>query len=308
MVGIDPIYILVVNGADVTTKMYENSASMTYTDNDGDEADSLDIKIAGYWDIVKFSDTAELWLGYASSNVWHIGTFTVQSVSVGAFESTIKATSTNFNSGIKEKQNIAHKNKSIKNIVEQIAKKRGLKLRCDIDEDIAYIHQHDESDLHFLTRVAKDSNAIFKIKKDELIFVNRDNTKSHTIDIAECYDDGPTLTFNNRTIYQQATTEFWSSKENRNIKVSVGGGSPVLKVDEHFESESEARRVLESELKSANRAKVTGRLSIYGMDIVAGNKLKLGGDKRFEGMEFNIKRVTHSIGEGGFVSSLEFES
>jgi len=308
MVGVDPIYVLVVNGADVTTKMYENSASMSYTDTDGAEADTLDIKIDGYWDIVQFDDRAELWLGYASNNVWHVGTFTVQSVSVSAFETTIKATSADFNNSLKEKQNKTHKNKTIKKIVEEIATKRGLKARCDIDSSIEYIHQNNESDIHFLTRIAKDSNAIFKIKKDELVFINRDNTNTHTIDIAETFGNGPELTFNNRTIYGSGKAQYWDTQNNKWVKVSVGSGKPIIKIDDYFESESEARRVIESKLKNANRAKVSGRLSIYGMDIVAGNKLKLVGDKRFDDMEFTIKRVTHSINGSGFVTALEFES
>lgn len=308
MVGIDPIYVLVVNGADVTTKMYENSASMTYTDNAGDEADSLEIKIAGKWDIVKFTDRAELWIGYASSNVWHVGTFTVQNVKVGAFKTSIKATSANFNTGLKEKTDRVHKDKSIKKIVEEIGANQKLKVKCDVEGTYNYILQQNESDIHFLTRLAKDSNAIFKIKKDELIFVSRDKTNIHTIDIAECYGDGPTVTFNNRTIYGSAITEYWDSKENKTQSVRVGTDSPVLKVDEHFESRAEALRVLESKLKNANRGKISGSLSIYGMDIVAGNKLELVGDKRFEGLKFGITRVTHSIGESGFETRLEFES
>ncbi len=90
--------------------------------------------------------------------------------------------------------------------------------------------------------------------------------------------------------------------------VRVGSGTPVLKVDDYFESREDALRVLNSRLKKANRAKISGSLSIYGMDIVAGNKLELIGDSRFEDMEFSITRVTHTIGDGGFVTSLEFES
>jgi len=308
MVGIDPIYVLVVNGADVTTKMYENSASMTYTDNDGDEADSLDIRIAGKWDIVKFTDTAELWLGYASSNVWHIGTFTIQSVKIGAFETSIKATSANFNDGLKEKSDTVHKDRTIKSIVEEIANKQGLKVHCDVEGSLKYLLQQNESDIHFLTRLAKDSNALFKIKKDELIFINRDKTNTHTIDTAECYGDGPTVTFNNRTIYGSAITEYWDSKENETQSVRVGTDRPILKIDEHFESRAEALRVLNSKLKSANRGKISGSLSIYGMDIVAGNKLVLTGDKRFDGLKFGITRVTHTIEDGGFSTVLEFEN
>ena len=308
MVDIDPIYVLVVNGADVTTKMYENSASMTYTDNDGDESDALDIKVAGKWEKVSFKDTAELWLGYLGSAVWHVGTFTIQSVTIGAFETTIKATSANFNDRLKEKSDMVHKDKTIKKIVEEIASKQGLKVRCDVDGSLQYILQQDESDIHFLTRLAKDSNAIFKIKKDELIFINRDKTNTHTIEVAECYGDGPKVNFNNRTVYGSAITEYWNSKANKTESVRVGKARPALKVDEHFESRAEALRVLNSRLKSENRGQVSGSLSIYGMDVVAGNKLELKGDKRFDGFKFGITRVTHSIGESGFVTALEFES
>jgi len=110
------------------------------------------------------------------------------------------------------------------------------------------------------------------------------------------------------TVYGSAITEYWNSKANKTESVRVGKARPALKVDEHFESRAEALRVLNSRLKSENRGQVSGSLSIYGMDVVAGNKLELKGDKRFDGLKFGITRVTHSIGESGFVTGLEFES
>jgi phage protein D len=307
LVGTDPVFVLLVNGADVTNKIHANSMSMSYTDNDGDEADSLSITVAGYWDKASFLDKVELWLGYASSEVWSVGSFTVQKVVVGAFSSTIEATSTNFNGELKEKKNVVHKNKSIKSIVEKIAKKQNLEVKCNVADKVLYLHQHKESDIHFLTRIAKERNAIFKIKKDLLIFLDRESTNTQSIAVSECYGDGPTVTFSSRAIYASAEAEFWSSKDNENKTVKVGNGSPVLKVDEHFEDEEEARAVLKSELKRENSSKISGRLSIYGMDVVAGNKLKLDGDKRYEGLIFGIVRVTHTIDGSGFSTGLEFE-
>jgi hypothetical protein len=307
MVGIDPIFVLIVNGADVTNKIHANSMSMSYTDNDGDQADSLRITVAGYWNIVSFEDKVELWLGYASSNVWSVGKFTVQKVETGAFSSTIEASSANFNGTLKEKKNVIHKNQSIKTIVERIAIKQDLEVKCNVADEVMYLHQHKESDIHFLTRIAKERNAIFKIKKDVLIFLDREQTNTHSIDVGECYGEGPKVSFTNRTIYKSAKTSFWSSKENKNIVVTAGAGTPVLQIDEHFESEAEARRVLESRLKMENRFKTVGSLSIYGMDIVAGNKLKLTGDSRYEELEFVITTVTHTLNESGFVTGLRFE-
>lgn len=307
MVGVDPVFVLVVNGADVTNKIHANSVSLSYTDNDGDEADSLSITVAGYWDKVSFLDTVELWLGYASSNVWSVGSFTVQKVVVGSFSSIIEATSTNFNGGLKEKKNVVYQNKSIRSIVENIAKNQNLKVKCNVEDNVVYVHQNKESDMHFLTRVAKERNAIFKIKKDLIIFVDRESTNTHSIEVSECYGDGPVVTFSSRAIYSGAETQFWSSKENKNIVVKVGNGSPVLKIDEHFEDEEEAKSILNSELKKENKSKVSGRLNIYGMDVVAGNKLELKGDKRYEGLKFSITRVTQTINEGGFSTGIEFE-
>lgn len=307
VVGHDPIYVLVVNNSDVTNKMYENSATMTYVDEDGDKADSLNISVEGKWDIVEFGDRMELWLGYASTNVWHVGTFDVQDVRIGMFGTSIKATSASFIEDVKVKKNEVYKGWSVKVIVESIAKKNGLQVTCNVNDTLEYIAQQDESDIHFLTRVAKETNAIFKIKKDEIIFVDRDTTNTHEIAIAECYDDGPVFNFNSRGRYASAVVEYHDSKENKVATVTVGSGKPILRVEDAFESEHQARKVATSELKKNKRSEVSGSLKIYGMDIVAGNKLKLTGDKRFDKFEFTIKKVTQTIDGSGFSSGLEFE-
>ena len=308
MVGYDPIYVLVVNNANITEKMYENSASMTYVDNDGDTADALTVQVEGKWDIVEFGDRMELWLGYASTEVWHVGTFDVQSVKIGMFGTTIRATAASFMEELKVKKNEVYDRWSVKKIVSAIAEKNGLKAKCNVNDNLEYMAQQDESDMHFLTRVAKETNALFKVKKDEIIFIERDTVNTHSIEISECYDDGPVFSFNNRGLYKSAVAQYHDSRKNSVQTVTVGKGKPVLRVEDFFETENEARRVARSELKTNKRSEVSGSLNIYGMDIVAGNKLKLRGDKRFDKFEFTIKKVTHTINGSGFSTELEFES
>ena len=302
----EPIYVLVVNGADVTTKMYENSASMTYVDNAGEMSDELSITIAGSWDIVKFSDKARLLLGYLDDEVWECGTFEVQSVKIGAFETRIKATSTSFNNDLKTKQNRVWHKKRVSDIVSNIAHRHNLKVECNIDTKVVYLSQANESDIHLLTRIAKEHNALFKIKDDRLLFVKREELGKYSIDIAEC--SNYSITFKNRTVYGSAIAEYYDSKENSSVRVKIGSGKPVLRLEEYFDSKEEARRVAQNKLKEQSRGKVSGSLSIYGMNIVSGGKIELVGDDRIKDMEFTIKKATHTINSSGFSSVLEFES
>jgi len=303
---VNPIYVLVVNGQDITNKLYENSAKMTYVDMDRESSDTLTIQVAGEWDIVPFTDRCTLWIGYTSTNVWECGTFEVQSVTIEPFATTIQATATSFNNRIKEKRDKTYKETNIKDIVSTIAERHGLEIKCNISESVKYLEQSHESDMHLLTRLSYNYGAIFKIKQDTLVFWERKSTKQHTIEVSEC--SNYSVTFQNRSKYGMAAVEYRDTKENRVITVTVGSEKPVLKIKEYFENREEAKRVAQKRLDEANRGTVTGSLTTYGTDIVAGNRVIINGERRLEGYEFTIKKVTHTIDGGGFKTSLEFEN
>ena len=90
------------------------------------------------------------------------------------------------------------------------------------------------------------------------------------------------------------------------MEVVVGGGSPVYRLEGKFHSKSEARRRALGMLERLNSGIVKGDVVISGRNIVAGGKLLLVGFGADDG-EYTIKKVTHTLGNGGYEARVEFE-
>jgi len=301
---VTPYFALTVNNIDVTLSIRDILIRLEYVDYANLKSDELNLTVEGAWNIPKEDDVMELWIGYEETGVWLAGTFVVQSLPFGKDSTTVRATSTNFSKTLKEKTTKTYKSTTLSKIVSKVAKRNALDFRCDIEEDVLYMAQKDESDLHFLTRLATEHDAVFKIKKDLLIFIKKEETTVVHVDLNECssFSGEP----KKREKYKSCTVSYHDSKENKKIVITAGEGEPVLKMEEHFSSESEALIRAKKALKNSERKEFKGSFNIYGQDINAGAKLTLFGDSRLEDREFSITKVTHSLGDG-YVIWVEFE-
>ena len=301
---VTPIFAMTVNKIDVTKSIQEKLVFLEYVDYANLKSDELKFEVAGSYNIPKEEDVIELWIGYKETGVWSCGTFVVQSLPFNKTNTTIRATATNFTQNLKSKNTKTYKEQTVKQIVETVASRNKLEIKCNIEESLKYIIQKDESDLHFLTRLAKEHDAVFKIKRDILIFLKKEDTTKVIIDLNECRSYSGE--FKKREKYGTVEAKWHNSKENRDESVKVGTGEPVLKLQEFYYDETEAKQRAEKALQEQKRKEFKGSLSIYGMDIVAGSKLVLSGDSRLEGREFSVTKVAHNLG-AGFVSGVEFE-
>ena len=301
---VTPTFLLTVNGKDVTSSIKENLIKLEVTDYANLKSDEMVLEVLGAFNIPKEDDRIELWIGYEETGVWFVGSYIVQALPFNQTSTTVRATSTDFTKKLKEKNTKAYKEKSVKEIVEEIAGRNQLSIKCDILEPIVYMLQKDESDLHFLTRLAKEYGAIFKIKKDIMVFYKKEETRKIFLSLSEC--SSYSGEWKKREKYSSVECKWHDSIENKAKSVTAGSGEPILTIEEYFIDEAAAQVRAEKELAEQQRKEFAGSLSIYGQDIVAGAKLLLYGDSRIEGKEFSVTKVTHSLGSG-YVVGVEFE-
>jgi len=307
-VSITPDFKVEVNGKDVTANVKKHLVSLSLKDESGDATDELTLNFDNLFKRPKYKDKIKVWLGYRTG-LYYCGSFLVQTTEKNQNSLRVRATSTNFTTEIKKKRNRSYENISLCDLIKKIADRNGLKYRCNFN-DVFFKHlaQTDESDLNLLNRIAKMYNATFNIKNDTIIFVKKqsesDNLPIFEIDRKDV--SSYSIKYANKTLYKSVKAVFHDTKENKVKEVVFGSGEPQYVLQDTFKDESEALKRAEGIMDLLNSGIKSGNLTMDGMNIIAGAKLKLNGFGEDDG-EYSIKRVTHSLNGSGYTVRVEFE-
>lgn len=302
-----PNFRILANDNDVTHHIAKNLIDITIKDEIGDISDEMTLRIYGDFKRPKYKDVLKLYLGYET--LWYCGSFAVQSSERTESTTTITATGVDFSGGLKVKKNRAWEKLSLKEIVEKIAKENGLGVQADFGEiKITYAAQHNISDLAFLKKFAKDFDAVFNVKDNQLIFLHKGSKEIipiSVVDLKEC--SSYCIKHCNKTLYGSCKAIWHDTKENTIKEVVVGSGEgEQIKIEGSFKTAAEAKEKAQAKLKRANATTITGTLQIYGSKIYAGGVLSLVNAGEDDG-EYNIKAAEHTLSQEGFTTSLEFE-
>ncbi len=162
-------YQIIADGTDVTRKFQDRLISLTIVDEAGQKSDTAEIKIDDRDHLVALPETGarlKIALGFVGQLV-EIGTYVVDDISgeITPATMTISAKAANMLGGIRARKTRSWQKKTVGDIVKKIAGEHGLKpvvsnsLKSHFH---AYQAQTSESDLNFLTRLAKGLDAVAK--------------------------------------------------------------------------------------------------------------------------------------------------
>jgi len=296
---VTPIFKLKINQQEI-----EEIVSIEYNDRIEDHADNLIVEFEGA-NSFKEDDTVECWLGYIESGLYYVGSFVVNEVLNKKFTTAISATALDFSLSLKEKKNRSFTNVTIKQLVEKIAKEHHLDVKTDSQLFMKYIAQTHESDLNFLQRIAKIHNLVFSIKNKKIIMIEKEILPVFRIEEHECSDYS--FRRSKREKYNSVEILWHDTKSHSTKKVKIGDDEPTLKISRRFTNEVEARAVALSELKKTNGKTISGSISIWGQNIIAGGIINLDGFKQMDDNTYIAKEVSHRFEEGGYNMMIEFE-
>ena len=306
--SITPDFKVEVNGKDVTANVKKHLVSLSLKDEAGDATDELTLNFDNLFKRPKYKDKIKVWLGYRTG-LYYCGSFLVQTTEKNQNSLRVRATSTNFTTEIKKKRNRSYENISLCDLIKKIADRNGLKYRCNFN-DVFFKHlaQTDESDLNLLNRIAKMYNATFNIKNETLIFIKKqgDGNNLPVFELDKKNVSSYSIKYANKTLYKSVKAVFHDTKENKVKEVVFGSGEPQYVLQDTFKDESEALKRAEGIMDLLNSGIKSGNLTMDGMNIIAGAKLKLNGFGEDDG-EYSIKRVTHSLNGSGYTVRVEFE-
>ncbi len=311
-----PEFRVEANNSDVTHLVNLESSKIEFKDEAGDVSDEITIVFEGAYKRPKYEDELKLWLGTKENDTFYCGLFLVQNSRYrdgSKRQIEVTATAADFSKGLKVKRSKTYEKVSLKKIASLIAARNNLTVKSDLDDIyVTHLEQTNESDLHFLKGIAKEYNALFAIKNNNVILQKKikENKKSkelprYYLEVDDLIDLDIEAT--NKTSYNSCKAIWRDTKDNKQKSVMVGAGEPVKIIRDSFESYADAKVKAEATLQKANSGTKIGTINCDGFILYAGAILVLSGTIEDDG-EYEIKSAHHVLDENGWNVSIEIEN
>lgn len=306
---------ITIDGTPVAGGFYERLVSVTVTDNDGEEADTFEMELndgsPAFLAIPRKGAVVDIRFGYGTMR--SIGRFTADKVTCKClpFSMSVSGKSADLRSGkLKERQERSWDKKKVKDIVGEIASESGLTAAIDPDigeHEYSWFAQQDESNIHFLRRLAERHNALFNVKQGRLIFAAKGSGNSASGTFVGSVVVTPdkvvqgTCTFeaNDRTKYNKVVAYYQDKDKAQRVEIEAEGdeeGDSVYRIPDPFSSVEEADEAAQSKAKALKRGEGSASVTVTGdTAIAAGAPLLFQGVRPgLDGVPYVIDTVRHS--------------
>ncbi|MBY3434811.1 phage late control D family protein [Rhizobium laguerreae] len=310
---------ITIDGNAVAGGFYERLVSVTVTDNDGTTADTFDMELNDgppqMLAIPRKGAIVDIRLGYGSMR--SLGKFTVDKVSCKClpYSMSVSGKSADLRSGkLKERQERSWEGKKVKDIVGEIAGESGLDASIDQtigDHTYAWFAQQDESNIHFLRRLAERHNALFAIKQGRLVFSAKGSGNSSSgafvgsvvVSPANLIQGTCSFEANDRTKYSKVVAYYQDKDKAQRVEIEADSdaeGDSVYRIPEPFSSVEEADKAAQSKAKGLKRGEGSASVTVVGdTAIVAGAPLLFHSVRPgLDGVPYVIDTAKHSYSKG----------
>jgi len=173
-----PVYRIVANNVDITAVLNDRMLMIRTIDKPGASSDDFELRIDdrdGVVTLPKRGAKMEVYLGYEGEKLALMGKYTVDEVEVSGPPSTIvvRSKSSDTRSSAKTTRSGSWEGVSLASIVSDIAARNGWTPECTVQTLVPRADQLNESDLSFITRLAKQHDCTAKVADNKLIVLPR---------------------------------------------------------------------------------------------------------------------------------------
>ncbi len=255
--------------------------SIAITDEIGMESDACEITLDDRGFILpEFNPGAEIApiLGYIGGSPLFMGKFALETIrekedTNGCTISLSAKAADLVNGGLKYPKDGYFRDKTIGEIADEVAGRNSL--TAVVDEDIKdkkihHLTQKSQSDLDFLSRLAKQYGATFTVKEKQLIIKPPYNGKSASgqkltsLKIDRGDYESLTFTSSKRSEVKGVTASSWDQKKAKRIKTTVGDEAESFHLKGNFENEEQAKAAAEAAFVRGHSAKRDLQITIKG--------------------------------------------
>lgn len=323
-----PDFAITIDGGDVTSAIEDRLIKLTVTDMKGTESDTVEIELEDrepYISMPRRGAEMEVSLGYLETGLTKMGTYTVDEVkkrfdgeSAGK-TMIISGSAADMRKSLKQQKTRPWEKKTVGEIVEKIAKEH--KLTPAVSEKfkklkLPFKAQTEESDMHFLTRVARELGAVSTPKQGRLVFAEAGTGKSASgkdmpkIRLTEGDFLDWEAVFKDRPHHGKVVaTTFDTGKTERKAVESEGGDddAPIFELRHPYPTEEEAKAAAGAKQRELQREEGSFTGTISGDPKVrAESPLDLVNvDRDVDGLPWTSERAEHTLDEGGYKTKIE---
>lgn len=321
-----PTARIVIDGTDITARLIDKSrnkilVSIRVTDEAGIKSDAVELTIDNREGFPAPPKDAviEVWLGYEPAPVY-MGKFRVDEWTKSGPPNilTVSAKAAELTKEIKGKKTRSWNDTTIGAIVQKIAGEHGLDHAIDpalAGRAVEHIDQQTESDLAFLSRLAKRNGALFKLADGKVLFVKKGSKTNPSGKTKPARTVRPvevsswSMTESERGEHKAVKCSWVDHKAGKRKTVTAGSGKPVHRDKRTYRTEAEAKAAAQAQLGDLKRGKRDGSLEMMGNpDFCAEMDVTLAGfDPDVDGT-YSAKSVSHDFSASGYTMSVSLEA
>lgn len=318
-----PACEITIDGRPASSTLSSRVMSCEVTDKEGVASDTVAIELVDSppATIPRRGAIIGVRLGYVGRMAF-MGEFEAEEIEVRALPYTMRIVgkAAGMRGAAKSTRERHWDNKSVKDIVTQIAGEHGLGVAVDArvgGHVYPWIGQTGESDWAFLDRLAARHNAIFSVKGGFLIFASRGSAESpsgaaltQVLVTPQILRPGSmSVRFADRARFKEVVATWMDRGAGRKQSVKVtsdSNGEGEYRIGEQFADEDEARLAAEAKARELLRQQCGFECEIVGDPAArAGAPLRfLGCRPGIDDAEFIVETARHTFSKAGYVTAL----
>ena len=325
-----------LDGIDISEDMNKYLLQMTYTDNDEDKTDDLQISLddrEGIW-LTEWLDSGETkgaeisaviiqknWESDGRDRVLDCGTFQIDSLdgSGPPGAAAIKATALPFTSVVRTAIHTkAWEKIKLSAVAGEIAGKSGMTLMYESSYDPFYTRreQTELSDIAFLQWLCKDAGISLKVTSGFIVLFDAADyeKKPAVMEIKRGMSEVKSYRFGtntNDTQYKSCHVSYTDPESGQTYEHTYTPSQPpegseqVLRINEKVKSKDEARRLAMKRLREKNKNEFQAEFALVGdVRLVAGVTVNVSGWGMFDG-KYIIETAGHSVSSSGYALQIK---
>ena len=321
-----PDYRLEVEGKDISAAVQPRLISLTLTEGRANSADQLEIELDdadGQLAIPRKEAEIALAIGWKGQQLVDKGSFVVDEAEHSGTPDrvTIRARAADLGGEIRTRKEKSWHATTLGTVLAELAKRNSLTHK--IDKALAaikvdHLDQTNESDMHLVTRLARQHDAVATVKKKHLLFMpitgttNSQGQRLPIITITRADGDQHRYSSSTRDAFE-GVKAYWSDRVNGRRKSVVAGkkDGSLKTLKETYASEQDALAAARAERQRLERGMATFELALAvgRPEITAQSPIKVTGWKEeIDGEDWLVKEVTHTLNESnGWTSKAQME-
>jgi len=320
-----PDFSLTIDGRDITPTIDARLISLALSECRGNESDQLDLVLNDSDGAVRLPPRGAeiaLRIGWAGQALVDKGLFIVDEVehSGSPDQVHIRARAADMRKSLRIRRDQSWHATTLGDIVGTIAKRHELHGRVDdalASVKIDHIDQTGESDLHFLTRLATQHDAVATVKKERLVFLPINGTRSSSgqalAKVTITREDGDQHRFHisDRDSYSGVRAYWHDAGRARRRGVLVGKKGHEKRLKDTYGSEADALAAARAEMNRIARGAATLELTLAlgRPELMPQTPVTVKGFKSdIDGTAWLVVRVHHHLGDGGLTTRVELEA